>query len=64
MLHSELVQAATDLLSESRNPEASLAMYDVALASDTDQELILLIERLKAAKAEKVLTAGQTVLAA
>jgi hypothetical protein len=64
MLHSELVQTATDLLSESRNPEVWLEMYDVGLASHTDQELILLIEQLKTARAEKAMTAGQSMLAA
>ncbi len=39
MSHSTYVQVATDLLSESRNPEIWLAAYDLALASDSDDQL-------------------------
>jgi len=36
MSHADLIQAATDLLSESRNPDFWLARYDAALASGSD----------------------------
>jgi hypothetical protein len=48
MLHSELVQTATDLLADSRNPESWLEMFDRALSSDTDDALIVFIQALRA----------------
>ena len=47
MLHSELVQEATDLLSECRNTSYWLESYDAALAADSDQALCDLVERLR-----------------
>jgi hypothetical protein len=45
MNHAELVQTATDLLSEMRGPERWLPLYDAALASPSDLELWDLVVR-------------------
>ena len=39
MNHAELVQVATDLLFDANQPERWLSHYDLALASQTDQQL-------------------------
>lgn len=38
MTHSQLVQAATDLMSEVSAPDQWLQLYDAALASSDDRE--------------------------
>jgi hypothetical protein len=48
MSHADLIQAATDLLSESRNPDFWLARYDAALASGRDGQLKRLVKSLLA----------------
>jgi hypothetical protein len=39
MIHAELIQEATDLMSAQVNADAWLPLYDAALASDNDREL-------------------------
>ena len=47
MTHFQLVQAATDLLSEMREPWSWLSQYDVALGSSSDRELTSLVHSLR-----------------
>jgi hypothetical protein len=47
MNHSQLVLAATELLSEVRNVASWLPVYDRALASNSDRELVDLVFRLR-----------------
>jgi hypothetical protein len=60
MSHADLIQAATDLLSESRNPDFWLARYDAALASGRDGQLKRLVKSLLA---ERSGTLPQSLLA-
>jgi hypothetical protein len=46
MTHAQLVQTATDLLFGSPSSEKWLPQYDLALAGDTDQLLIELVQGL------------------
>ncbi len=39
MTHAELVQVATELLFAAAQPDKWLSQYDLALASETDQQL-------------------------
>jgi hypothetical protein len=47
MTHAELVQAATDLMFATAQPEKWLSQYDLALASETDQQLKELLTGLQ-----------------
>ena len=47
MTHSELVQAATDLLSETMEPMRWVASYDSALASSSDRDLESFVNQLR-----------------
>jgi hypothetical protein len=47
MNHAELVQAATDLLSDTRGAGHWLPLYDAALASPSDRQLVDLVVRLR-----------------
>jgi hypothetical protein len=49
MSHPQLVQAATDLLSDCENPADWLSRYDAALASDSDSQLKWLVKSLLSA---------------
>jgi len=47
MTHAELVQAATDLLFATPQPEKWLSQYDLALTSESDQPLCELVVALQ-----------------
>jgi hypothetical protein len=47
MTHFELVQAATDLLSETMEPMRWLASYDSALASSSDRDIESFVYQLR-----------------
>ncbi len=47
MTHADLVQVATDLLFAANQPERWLTQYDVALASENDQQLNELVISLQ-----------------
>jgi hypothetical protein len=48
MSHAQLVQAATDLLSDCEHPDYWLPRYDAALATDSDAQLKWLVKSLVA----------------
>jgi hypothetical protein len=60
MSHADLIQAATDLLSESRNPDFWLARYDAALASGRDGQLKRLVKSLLAERSGTPLQSSPT----
>ncbi len=48
MTHFQLVQAATDLMSETNAPDHWIDLYDAAMASSTDRALGELVGMLSA----------------
>ena len=47
MTHTDYVQEATDLLSETRDISRWLPLYDAALAAPSDETLALLVTHLR-----------------